>query len=164
MLRSLSILFVGGVLVGGLGGCTADDNAPDGAASPSGGQPTSTSTASPTVSSSATPSMTLRDPLLDLAEGNRGRSVQGQTPLISQQGSAQGQYTLAQNGKKTDAIVTVSCVGPGRYTVTGDGSVLLDSECTGKAAANIRLPLARMGSKIEVTAPSSFWVTIVPAI
>lgn len=90
--------------------------------------------------------------------------MQGQSPLLSEQGSGHGEYTLVQNRRVADAVVAVSCVGSGRYTVKGDGAVIIDSECTGRAAANIRLPLTRVGTKIDVTAPSAFWVTVVPAI
>ena len=97
----------------------------------------------------------------ELSGGSRGASLQGQEPLLSQQGSAEGHYTLPQ-AAATEAVLTVSCVGPGRYTVRGDGEVLLDSACTGRAAANILLPLEKMGSKIDVVAPGAFWVVIVP--
>lgn len=164
MFRTLSVLLVGGILVGTVAGCTADDDGPSGRTATRGSQPSPVGASAAPASSPTTPSPTLRDPLLDLADSGQAPSVQGQSPLLSEQGSAQGEYTLVQNRRVSDAVVAVSCVGPGRYTVRGDGAVIIDSECTGRAAANIRLPLARVGTKIEVTAPSAFWVTIVPAI
>lgn len=157
MMRSCSALLASGILMAALSGCVAGA----GPTSPSGGQ---SPAASPPTSAVASPSATgpsLRDPMEELAEGSHGSSLQGQEPLLSQQGSAEGHYTLPPAGA-TQAVLTVSCVGPGRYTVRGDGEVLLDSACTGRAAANILLPLEKMGSRIDVTAPGDFWVVIVP--
>lgn len=102
----------------------------------------------------------LRDPMEALA-AKHGPAV-GRKPLLSAQGVTSA--TLALNGAgASDAFVTVNCQGPGRYTVEGDGAVLISSVCTGTAAADIRLPLADVGRSIHVEAPERFWLVIAPA-
>lgn len=102
----------------------------------------------------------LRDPMEALA-AKHGPAV-GPKPLLSAQGVTSA--TLALNGGgASDAFVTVSCQGSGRYTVEGDGAVLISSVCTGTAAADIRLPLADVGRSIHVEAPERFWLVIAPA-
>ena len=115
----------------------------------------------PAAPSSAPPAnAALTDPFKDL-EAKHG-SVVGTRSLLSARGRESATYTLKKSSS-TDAFVTVSCAGPGRYTVTGDGEVLIGSVCTGSATADIRLPLASIGTTISVRAPGPFWVVIAPA-
>ncbi|GAA5027666.1 hypothetical protein GCM10023258_22580 [Terrabacter aeriphilus] len=101
----------------------------------------------------------LSDPMEALA-AKHGPAV-GPKPLLSAQGVASATLALDAAGA-SDAFVTVNCQGPGRYTVTGDGAVLISSVCTGSAAADIRLPLADVGRSIHVEAPERFWLVIAP--
>lgn len=102
----------------------------------------------------------LTDPMKDLTA--KHGSVVRTTALLSERGRTSATYTL-EGSSKADAFVTVSCPGPGRYTVTGDGEVLIGSVCTGSAAADIRLPLSSIGTTISVQAPGPFWLVIAPA-
>lgn len=102
----------------------------------------------------------ITDPMQDL-EAKHGNVV-GTKPLLSERGRGGATYTLTGPGS-TDAFVTVSCPGPGRFTVTGDGEVLIGSVCTGSATADIRLPLSSIGTTIAVQAPGPFWAVIAPA-
>lgn len=111
--------------------------------------------------SSAPPSSALlSDPVKDL-EAKHG-SVVSTRVLLSERGHKSATYTL-KGPSGAEAFVTVNCPGPGRYTVTGDGMVLIGSLCTGSAAADIRLPLSSIGTTISVQAPGPFWLVIAPA-
>jgi hypothetical protein len=85
----------------------------------------------------------------------------GPSPLLSERGTTAATYSLTATSG-SEAFVSVSCPGPGRYTVTGDDEVLISSVCAGAAAADIRLPLGSIGTTISVQAPGPYWLVIAP--
>lgn len=101
--------------------------------------------------------------MIDLAQSAQADAVTGQSPVLTKQGVKAGRYTLPPPTSGPKAIVTVSCTGAGRFRVDGDGRLLLDSACSGRANASILLPLTTIGTSVTVQAPGPFWIVIVPA-
>ncbi|MGO4596933.1 hypothetical protein AB4091_04860 [Terrabacter sp. 2RAF25] len=162
----LALSLLAGLLVAATAACSSGTVAPadSPAARPIASEPADAPT-DPTPSQATPPSVppvnaAITDPMKDL-QAKHGNAV-GTKPLLSQRGRDGATYTL-EGRRSNEAFVTVSCPGPGRFTVTGDGEVLIGSVCTGSAAADIRLPLSSIGTTIAVQAPGPFWAVIAPA-
>ncbi|MGB7981722.1 MAG: hypothetical protein WCF36_13145 [Candidatus Nanopelagicales bacterium] len=153
--RAATALVVSAALAAFAAGCTSSEQEPT-------GQVPNASSASSLAGSAVSVSPSLRDPMIDLAEKVEAGWSVGSQPLLSEQGTATGDYVLAESVGSGDLVVTVSCVGPGRSTVTGDGDLLLGAPCEGPASGSIRLPEAILGTTITVTAPADYWLVIAP--
>lgn len=154
------VTLLAGSLLPALSGCSAEESITEPSSSVSiAALPGVSSVARPDTTSN-TPQRTLLDPTDDLPDEIAGQ-VAGKTPLLTEQGVDKGTYRLPKP-ESGEAILTVNCAGPGRYTVTGNGKLLLSSVCTGHASANIRLPLSSIGTDIKVAAPGAFWIVILP--
>lgn len=84
-------------------------------------------------------------------------------PFLNARGAGQGTYTLSESVRSGAVVVAVSCTKPGRFTVTGNGQLVLDSACTGRAGASIRLDPGSLQAPLSVTAPGAYWVVVAPA-
>ncbi|MGB7980345.1 MAG: hypothetical protein WCF36_06090 [Candidatus Nanopelagicales bacterium] len=162
--RAATALIVSGVLIAFAAACTSSEQEPTGQASNASSASSPVASPAPASTDSAvSASASLRDPMIDLADNVEAGWLVGAQPLLSEQGTATGEYPLTEPPGIGEVMVTVSCVGPGRSTVTnGDGDLLLGAPCDGPASGSIRLREARLGTKISVTAPTEYWLVIAP--
>lgn len=117
---------------------------------------------SPSASSPSS-NATLRDPRADLEPTGSAAINPALPAIVDVKGHERGDFSIAAEGAHGNVVVTLTCDGPGRYTVSNESGLVLSSGCGASHQASITIKAAALGHILHVVAPGHFWLLVAPA-